>query len=204
MEIWKNIEGCDGLFQASNEGRIKRTETEIITQNGVKRRCKEKIYKDWIDSDGYARVCLPTRFHKTALVHRLIAETWIPIPDELKGLIGTQNLQINHKDEDKANNRVENLEWCNAKYNSNYGTRNERMRNKLKGRIPSDATIKASIEAKSKQVYQYTKDGDLIGIYKSVVEASKKVNGVYSTNICHCCNGKLKKTGGYIWSYKPL
>lgn len=204
MEIWKDIKGCEGLFQASTEGRIKRVETAIVTKRGVKQVYKEKIYKPWVALDGYTRIVLPRRFHKTVLVHKLIAETFIPIPTELEQYIGTQKLQVNHKDEDKTNNNVENLEWCSAKYNSNYGTRNERMGAKLKGRKPSDATIKASVEASSKQVYQYTKDGELIAIYKSVVEASKNVIGVYSTNICHCCNGKLKTTGGYKWSYKPL
>ena len=205
MEQWRNIEGCDGLFQASNKGRIKRVETEITTKNGVKQIYKEKIYKPWISSDGYARVCLPRRYNKTILVHKLIAETWIPIPEELKQYVGTQKLQVNHKKEfEKTNNSIENLEWCTAEYNSNYGTRNKRMGAKLKGRRPSDATIKASIEAKSKQVYQYTKDGELIAVYKSAVEAALNVKNVYTANIYHCCNGKLKSTGGYIWSHKPL
>ena len=204
MEIWKDIEGCEGLFQASNEGRIKRVETEIITKNGVKQTYKEKIYKPWIAPDGYSKICLPKRFHKSILIHKLIAETWIPIPEELKKYIGTQNLQINHKDENKQNNKIENLEWCTAEYNSNYGSRNKRMADKLKGRKPSEKTIKASIENKSKKVYQYDIEHNFIAVYKSSVEAAKKVKGVFPANIYHCCNGKLKKTGGYIWSYKPL
>lgn len=204
MEQWRDIEGCDGLFQASNKGRIKRVKTEITTKNGVKQVYNEKIYQPWISTDGYARVCLPRKFHKTVLVHKLVAETWLSIPEDLKQYIGTQSLQINHKDECKTNNSIENLEYCSAKYNSNYGTRNERMSNTLKGRKPSEATIKASVESKSKKVYQYDKQYNLINVYNSSVEAANKVDGVYSTNICHCCNGKLKTTGGYIWSHEPL
>ena len=202
MEEWKDIEGCEGLFQASTEGRIKRVETSILTKRGIRQVYKEKIYKPWVSPDGYGRVFLPRRFHKTILVHKLIAETFIPIPAELEQYIGTQNLQINHKDENKLNNNVENLEWCTARYNSNYGTRNERMGLKLKGRKPSDNTIKASVERSSKTVYQYTLEGELISIYPSASEAARQVQGVYSTNISHCCNGKLKSTGGFIWSHQ--
>lgn len=204
MERWKDIEGCDGLFQASNEGRIKRVETEIVTKTGVRQTYREKIYQFWVAQDGYARVCLPRRFHKTILVHKLIAETWIPVPDELKQYIGTQSLQVNHKNENKLDNNVENLEWCTAKYNSNYGTRNERMGSKLKGRKPSDTTIEASVKKNSIKVYQYDTEHNLIATYNSASDAARQVDGVYSTNICHCCNGKLRTTGGYIWSHTPL
>ena len=138
------------------------------------------------------------------MVHKLVAETWIPIPEELKQYLGTQILQINHKDEDKTNNNIENLEWCTAEYNSNYGTRNERMGKSLKGRRPSDATIKANVERCSKQVYQYSLDNKLIAIYPSTAEAARQNKGVFRSNIGHCCNGKIKTTGGYKWSYKPL
>lgn len=203
MEEWKDIPGCDGLFQVSNEGKIKRVEVEIVTKTGVKQTYREKLYQFWVAQDGYARVHLPRRFHKTALLHKLVAETFIPVPDELKQYIGTQNLQVNHKNENKLDNNAENLEWCTAKYNSNYGTRNDRMGSKLKGRRPSDNTIKASVERCSRKVSKYSMNGELIETYSSLAEAERQNEGVHHANIVRCCNGsgRLKSTGGFKWKY---
>lgn len=201
MEIWKDIKGCEGLFQASTEGRIKRVETVIVTKRGVKQVYKEKIYQPWVAPDGYTRVFLPRRFHKTILVHKLIAETFIQIPTELEQYIGTQKLQVNHKDENKLNNNVENLEYCSAKYNSNYGTRNERMAAKLKGRRPSDNTIKASVEKSSRKVSKYSMNEELIETYPSIAEAERQNKGIHHSNIIKCCKGLIKSTGKYKWKY---
>lgn len=108
-EIWKEIVGLEGLYQVSTYGRVKSLKYG-----------KERILKQSKSSRGYLIVCLSIEgkiFNK--FVHRLVAITFIPNPEN-KG-------DVNHIDEDKTNNRLENLNWMTAKENSNYGTRNERQ-----------------------------------------------------------------------------
>lgn len=180
MEIWKDIEGTEGKYKVSNKGRIK-------GENGM--------LAQWVNKSGYMTTHLVNRYGKSTLVHRLVAEAFIPNPNDYP--------QINHRDECKTNNNVENLEWCDAKYNSNFGTRNERMGQKLKGRRPSENTIKANVERCSRKVSKYTLDGEFIETYPSLAEAERQNEGVYHTNIIRCCNGsgRLKSTGGFKWKY---
>lgn len=180
MEIWKDIEGTNGKYQVSNKGRIK-------GKNG--------LMAQWIKKDGYLCTHIPNYYGKSTLVHRLVAEAFIDNPNNYP--------QINHKDECKTNNSVENLEWCSAKYNSNYGTRNERMGAKLKGRKPSDNTIKASVERCSRKVSKYSMNNEYIETYSSLAEAERCNKGVHHANIIRCCNGsgRLKSTGGFKWKY---
>ena len=135
-EIWKDIEGTNGKYQVSNKGRVK-------GENG--------LLAQWKNKTGYLVTHIPNYYGKSTLVHRLVAETFLDNPNDYP--------QINHKDENKLNNNVENIEYCSAKYNSNYGTRNERMTAKLKGRRPSNNTIKASVEKCSRKVSKYSIDG---------------------------------------------
>lgn len=188
MEKWKDIEGTNGKYQASTEGRIK-GEKGLMAQ--------------WVGTDGYVRTHLPSHFHKSTLVSVLVAETWIPIPKELEQYIGTQYLQVNHKDENKLNNNIENLEWGTARYNSNYGTRNNRMAAKLKGRRPSNNTIKAMVEKVSRKVSKYSMDWEYIETYPSLAEAERQNKGIHHANIIRCCDGsgRLKSTGGFKWKY---
>lgn len=127
-EIWKDIKGFEGLYQVSNKGNVKNRFNKLISQENCK---------------GYLRVHL----HKNSkyshfLVHRLVAEAFIDNSSNLP--------QVNHKDEDKTNNCVENLEWCDAKYNVNYGTSNYRRSEVQKGKIFSDKHKKNISEALKK------------------------------------------------------
>ena len=116
MEEWRDIKGYEGLYQVSNEGRIKSLERIANRSDGKVEILKEKIRKLTKDKDGYLCVPLVKELkRKFCKVHRLVAKAFIDNPDNLP--------EINHKDECKSNNSVENLEWCDRKYNTNYGTR---------------------------------------------------------------------------------
>lgn len=167
-EIWKDILGYEGLYQVSNFGRVKSLKFG-----------KERILKLTKDKDGYLIVNLYKAGRiKTVKVHRLVAEAFLPNPDNLP--------LINHKDEDKSNNIVSNLEWYDVKYNTNYGTRNKRI-----GKSNTNGK-------RSKPVLQYTLDGKFVREWESYRECKR--NGF--NHVSECCRGKLKSCGGFIWRYK--
>lgn len=124
MEIWKDIVGYENLYQVSNLGRIKSVERKSKTKGNSYRTLKERILKPAIVHNGYERVCLfKDKKGKCYRVNRLVAEAFIKNPNNLT--------QVNHKDENKLNNRVDNLEWCSASYNINYGDRNNKVAKKV-------------------------------------------------------------------------
>ena len=126
-EIWRDIKGFEGLYQISNLGRVKSV-GRVIMRVSSYYTVREKILRVGIDKNGYNRVVLcSAKTLKTFLVHRLVAEAFLPNPNNL--------LFINHKDENPSNNNVENLEWCSHLYNMNYGNRNNKIKQRLTGRI---------------------------------------------------------------------
>lgn len=177
MEEWRDIKGYEQLYQVSNVGRIK--SLERIDCRG--RLVKERILKQHkcIERGGTMSVVLSKYGKpKTLNVHRLVAEAFLNNPDGLP--------QVNHKDEDRTNNNAINLEWCDRKYNCNYGTRNERISNKHK-----------------KRICQYTIDGEFVAEYSSGMEIEKQL-GYRQAAISSCClNRPHHHTAyGYKWSYK--
>ena len=174
-EIWKDIKGYEGKYKVSNLGNVK-----SLNYN---RTCKERILKYGINTDGYLFVGLSKNgIHKNFLIHRLTAQAFIENPDNLP--------QVNHIDEDKSNNCVENLEWCTAEYNNNYGTHNERI---MFTRIVNNG------KTAPKKIDQYSLDGKFIKTWNSGTELSKC--GFHQGSICQCCNGLRKTSKGYIWKY---
>ena len=111
IEEWRPVVGYEGLYEVSNTGRVRSVDRYVKTCYGSYRLHKGKVLSPGIRPDGYLVVSLQYRMFR---VHRLVAEAFLPNPDNLP--------QVNHKDEDKSNNRVDNLEWCDSKYNNNYGT----------------------------------------------------------------------------------
>lgn len=185
MEIWKDIEGYENLYQVSNYGRVRSVDRYVNYLRGGKRLMKGKIIKQTSTTLGYKQVKLcKDGKSKNNLIHRLVAESFIPNQYNLP--------EVNHIDENKSNNRVDNLEWVTHRYNVNYGTAQQRRVEKQKGK-------QLNRKDQSKPVLQYTFDGEFVAEYPSIHEA-KRQTGI--TNISFCCSCKRKSAGGYIWKYK--
>ena len=120
-EIWRPIEGYEGLYEVSNTGRVRSVDRYVEYSNGGIHLHKGKVLSPAKDKNGYLKVVLNCNGKcKTINVHGLAAQAFIPNPDNLP--------MVNHKDEDKTNNNVTNLEWCDVKYNLSYGTARIRER----------------------------------------------------------------------------
>ena len=167
VEIYKDIEGYEQLYQISNLGNVKSFQTG-----------KEKILKPNKTKKGYLRIELWKQGkYKKYLVHRLVAQHFIDNPNNYE--------QINHRDEDKTNNCVSNLEYCDCKYNINYGTRNQRA-----------AVICTNNPKRSKQVLCL----ETGIIYPSTMEVQRQT-GFSQGYISLACRGKVKTAYNYTWKY---
>lgn len=158
MEEWRNIQGYEG-YQASNMGRVRDINKGIILAQYNR------------NKQGYKAVTIGG---KPISVHRLVAQAFMPNPNNLP--------MVNHKDENPSNNCVENLEWCDAKYNCNYGTRIKRIADKNSRPI-------VSIDANGKETY-----------YKSAFECYHRKGYQYS-NILKCCKGQRKIAHKHKWMF---
>ena len=168
MEEWKDIKGYEGKYMVSNKGRVK-----SLNYNNTG---KEGILKAHFNVHGYLFVVLYKEGkRKLPLVHRLVATAFLENPEGYT--------EVNHRDEDKENNKAENLEWVSHEYNINYGTRNKKI-----------------AEKNSKPVFSVDKESGLIMWWQSASEASIQL-GINNGNICDCLKGRKKSAGGHIWFY---
>ncbi len=196
MTEWKSIIGYENEYLVSNNGDV------------FSLRSKKRL-KPSINEKGYMRVCLQKRGMKSwKRVNRLVAEAFIPNPDNLP--------MVNHKDEDKTNNFLENLEWCTAQYNNTYGNKAKRQANKIRG-IAHSNEHKKKITSSILKYYE-THDSASIGRisekrkgvvgvrngesvqFQSVKDAAIAVNGSRA-NITRSCNSKTRKAYGYKWTW---
>lgn len=158
-ERWKSIPNYEGLYEVSNKGKVK----------SIKRSC---ILLTTVSNCGYERVDLWKNGKKKRYsIHRLVAISFIPNPLNLP--------MVNHKDENRKNNNVDNLEWCDDKYNVNYGN------------------AKANKIKKVSKAVVCVETGE---VFNSQSEAMNKKH-ITGNHITDCCNGRQKTCGGYHWRY---
>lgn len=188
MEEWRDIPGYEGLYQVSNEGRVRSLDrfAEIKNQYG---KClahyKGKLLAPKNDGTNHFKVTLSKNgVYEHPRVYVLVAKTFIPNPNNYD--------VVHHIDHNPQNNRIENLIWMeNGKHTGNH-----------------------NIERCSKTVYQYTIDGELVAVWESASEAAKQL-GFQKSAISRCCNGgffdknrnkwhKAQTYKGFRWSYVPL
>ena len=191
MKEWREIDGFPN-YMVSNTGEIK-----SLNYNKTG---KEKVLIPHKLSNGYLGINLYDDNKRSCylLIHRLVAQAFLPNPNGYR--------IINHKDENRSNNSVNNLEWCNYKYNLNYGNRNSKLSNSLTNNpffsIP---------------VLQYSKTREFLKEFPSIAEAARTINNgnikAAVTNILKCCKGvadtqfgivRRKTAYGYIWKFKTL
>ena len=180
-EVWKPVKGYEGIYEVSSLGRFKSLERDVeSTFYGRPRtlHLKEKILKQQQHPKGYMLISIGTGEDKVTLkMHRVVAEAFIPNPHNLP--------EVNHKNEQPDDNRVENLEWCDHAYNNAYGNHGYRI-----------------AQATGKRVRQLTRDGQIVDEYYSANEAARRT-GISIDGICRCClkRKRYKTAGGYRWEY---
>lgn len=184
-EIWNNIEGFEGKYMVSSFGRVKRLSSYY--------RRTEIILNPPLGSRGYLQIILSNNGkRKTYLVHRLVAKAFIPNPNNLT--------QVNHKDENKQNNCVDNLEWCDSKYNINYGNGiKKRVRTNVKNGV-YDKIGKINKKNFSKPINQYTKEGVFIKKWDCIMDIQREL-GFDHRQINNCLKHRQKTAKGYVWQY---
>lgn len=186
IEIWKDIKDYEGLYQVSNLGRVRSIDRVVLQKNGFLKTIKGKILSPnkcgSLKYGGYLFIGLSKEsVVKRKYIHRLVAEAFIPNPNNLP--------QVNHKDEVKTNNIVTNLEWCSALTNLTYNNRHKTVGTKLKGRIPLTR----------KEVVMY-KDGVEIKRFAHPQEAADYL-GVTESSVRCCIYGKIHLLKGYNFKY---
>lgn len=175
-EIWKDIEGYNGKYQVSNKGNVRSTDRIVKVIREVK--YKGHMLRKWLDKDGYLQVSMYGRKNK---VHRLVASAFIDNP--------LDKPQINHKDMNKQNNSVENLEWCTNAEN----IRHSYINNPNRGR----GGAKYGKNQNSAPVVQL-QDGKIIRTYDSM--SRTKEYGFNPSSVSKSVRSG-KPYDGYIWRY---
>lgn len=184
-EEWRDIPNYSFRYMVSCYGRVKRKPRVMTYENGFVHYYKEKILKTLIIKEYYNVSIVPDgdkKKTKQTRVHRLVASAFLPNPDNLP--------EVNHKDENKLNNCVDNLEWCSTAYNLCYGTRLDRIRyahHYLNG-ICTPITL-------------YDREGNAVEEFLGMVDFCKKYD-VDATIVINCCSGKIASANGFNVGYK--
>lgn len=174
-EQWKDVNGYEGLYSVSDKGRVRSETTKDGNGN--------KLILSQYDKDGYRMVSLrKDGKRKVCRVHQLVMKAFIPNPQNYT--------MVNHINEIRSDNRIENLEWCDAKHNSNCGTVKERRSKTLREK----SLLKKRVQCYDKETGSFFKE------FLGVKEAAREMK-IDSANISRCINGSQKSAGGYIWKY---
>ena len=175
------MKGYEGLYEVSNLGNVRSLDRYVNHWQGGKCLKRGKLLAFGHNKGGYnlVKLCDNGR-EQTHKVHRLVAQAFIPNPDNLPW--------VNHKDENPANNAADNLEWCTARYNALYGTAPTRRRDKLLNNKTQSKTV------------QMIRNGAVVATFDSVMQVERDL-GYGHGNISKCCNGKLPHAYGYEWRY---
>lgn len=182
MERWRDIKGYEGLYQVSNYGEVRNMKTNKILKGRI--------------CTGYFRVALCKNGKmKDFLIHRLVAETFLPNPlnlpfinHKIEGPNGKKMNMVIFNEDGTIDYEKTTIEWCDHTYNMNYGSRN---------RIISEKHTNGKL---SKPVLQFTPTGEFVREWPSMAEARR--NGFWHGAISACCRGKRKTAYGFIWKYK--
>ena len=177
VEVWRPVRDFEGLYEVSNLARVRSLDIKTYQRfpSGVFSYVTRKgVMKKQYINRGY----LSVRLNKdgvgfTKFVHRLVAEAFVPNPDNLP--------EVNHKDEDRTNNLPRNLEWCTNLYNVNYGTGKYRK-----------------TENYRKQIEQLTLDGQHVAYFESARQCAR-VTTYKQAALWQALNGKTKTAYGYQW-----
>ena len=173
-EEWRPVKGYEGLYEVSNMGRVKSLHYG-----------KERILRMPDNSAGYRNVELENKAPQRKLVHRLVAEAFIPNPMNLP--------VVNHLDGDKHNNCVSNLEWCTYRQNTLHAIK----LGLFNPSFPSTVNCKGP---KGKPIVVYAKTGEFVSFFSSATEAAK-VLGISRDSIYKATNNKCKHAHGYVCKF---
>lgn len=178
-EKWRPVVGFEGYYEVSDWGRVRSLDRIVVMKNGHKRITHGKLLTQgrYNSKASYRGVtlCKDGIPLKTS-VHRLVATAFIPNPKNLP--------EVNHKDEDKQNNRASNLEWCDRKYNNTYGTA------KLRAAITQGKPV---LQLKGEKIVNAWPSAGMAAAFTAATQGG----------ISSCCRGEMKTSGGYGWRLAP-
>lgn len=173
--IWKDVIGFEGLYIVNKHGEIRSVDHYVKCNTG-RRLVKGKTIKPCDRGNGYPFVTMGKNGKQYNMsIHRVVAMAFLPNPENLP--------EVNHKDTNSFNFDLDNLEWCDRKYNNNYANRAYKSGEKRRRRV------------------EQIKDGFVIRVWNSLSEIGKECK-LSIGNISECCNGRRNSVGGYNWRFK--
>lgn len=172
MEVWSEIPQYEGLYEISNLGRVR----SLKFAGGQ----RQKIIKPTCNSKGYQQIGLwKDKKRQVKYIHRLVATSFVKNPMNLN--------EVNHIDEDKSNNRFDNLEWCTRRYNMTYGNMQKKIKNNMK--------------YYKRPIVMINESGEVLKRWSSAADAERS-DGFDAASICNCCRGRVQKVRGKIFKYE--